>query len=255
MRGRLFSYLVVFFLFWLGAISTILSPSPCLGSESGEELATFSLEADQQALGEVLQQISKTTGYEITIDPEYAKLPITASLKNVTVEEALRRILGKLSRYMVIDEAAKKISVRIVDAGVKKTTAIGSQEKSNPLDQEMIPPQEPGEQGITQRELEEINKKQANIDRGDLEVIPPQEPGGRGVTLKELEEINKSQANINRGDLEVIPPQELGGRGVTLKELEEINKSQANIDRKDLEGISPERRRGILDDSEGNRKP
>jgi hypothetical protein len=40
---------------------------PCIGSESGEELATFSLEADQQALGEVLQQIAKTTGYEITI--------------------------------------------------------------------------------------------------------------------------------------------------------------------------------------------
>ena len=67
MRGRLFSYLGVFLLLWLGAILTILSPMPCIGSESGEELATFSLEADQQALGEVLQQIAKTTGYEITI--------------------------------------------------------------------------------------------------------------------------------------------------------------------------------------------
>jgi len=67
MRGRFISYLGVFLLLWLGAISTILSPMPCIGSESGEELATFSLEADQQALGEVLQQIAKTTGYEITI--------------------------------------------------------------------------------------------------------------------------------------------------------------------------------------------
>ena len=223
MRGRLVSYLVVFFLLSLASMGpTILSPSLCLGSESGEEPATFSLEVDQQALGEVLQQISEATGYEITIDSEYAKLPITVSLKNVSVEEGLRRILGKLSRYMVIDEAEKKISVRIVDAKVKKTAAISSQRKVDPL---------------------------------DVEVIPPQEPGGRGITLREWEEINKSQANVDRDDLEVIPPQEPGGRGLTLRELEEMNKSQANTDRKDLEGISPERRRGNWDDSVRTGKP
>ena len=222
-RRWLFRYLGVFPLLCLmSMIPTILSPNPCLGSESGEELATFSLEADQQALGEVLQQISEATGYEITIDSEYAKLPITVSLKNVSAEEGLRRILGKLSRYMVIDEAEKKISVRIVDAGVKKTTAIGSQEKSNPLDQEVIPPQEPGGRGITLRELEEMNKRQANIDPRDLEVIPPQEPGGRGITVRELEEMNKRQANTDRRDLKLIPP---------------------------------ERRRGNRDDSEGTGRP
>ena len=195
-RRWLFRYLGVFPLLCLvSMIPTILSPNPCLGSESGEELATFSLEADQQALGEVLQQISEATGYEITIDSEYAKLPITVSLKNVSVEEGLRRILGKLSRYMVIDEAEKKISVRIVDAEVKKTTAISSQKKVDPLDVEVISPKSPGERGITQRELEESNKSQATIDPGDVEVIPPQEPGGRGITVRELEEMHKGQTN------------------------------------------------------------
>ena len=213
MRGRLFSSLVVFFLVSLGGmIPTVLSPNLCLGSESGEGSAVFSLDADQKPLGEVLQQISEATGYEITIDSEYAKLPITVSLKNVSVEEGLRRILGKLSRYMVIDEAEKKISVRIVDAGVKKTTAIGSQEKSNPLDQEVIPPQEPGGRGITLRELEEINKRQAHIDPLDVEVIPPKSPGERGITLREFEEINKSQANTDPRDLEVIPPERRRGK-------------------------------------------
>ena len=221
-RRWLFRYLGVFLLICLGAISTIFSPMPCTGSESGEKLATFSLEVDQQPLGEVLQEISKATGYEITVDKEYAKQPITVSLKNVTVEEGLRRILGKLSRYLVIDEAEKKISVRIVDAEVRKTTATSSQKKIDPLDVEVTPPQEPGERGITQRELDEMNKSQANIDPRDLEVIPPQEPGGRGITQRELEEINKSQANTDRRDLEVIPP---------------------------------ERRRGNRDDSEGTGRP
>ena len=179
MRGRLFSYLVVFFLISLASMSpTILSPNPCWGSDSGEGSAVFSLDADQKPLGEVLQQISEATGYEITIDSEYAKLPITVSLKNVSVEEGLRRILGKLSRYMVIDEAEKKISVRIVDAEVKKTTAISSQKKVDPLDVEVIPPQEPGGRGITVRELEEMNKRQANTDRRDLKLIPPERRRG-----------------------------------------------------------------------------
>jgi len=202
--------LVVFFLVSLANMSpTVLSPSLCLGSESGAELATFSLEADQQALGEVLQQIAETTGYEITIDPEYAKLPITASLKNVTVYEGLRRILGKLSRYMVIDEAEKKISVRIVDGQGKKTTAIGSQKKVDPLDVEVIPPQEPGGRGITQGILEEINKSQVNIDPGDLEVIPPESPGGKGMTARELEALTRQLERNDDQTSILIPPDNL----------------------------------------------
>ena len=206
-RRWLFRYLGVLPLLCLvSMIPTILSPNPCGGSDSGEERATFSLEADQQALGEVLQQISKTTGYEITIDSEYAKQPITVSLKNVTVEQGLRRILGKLSRYMVIDEAEKKISVRIVDAEVKKTTAIRSPKQVDPLDVEVIPPQEPGGRGITQRELEESNKRQATIDPGDLEVIPPDSPGGAGMTARELEALTRQQERNDDRTSILVPP-------------------------------------------------
>ena len=206
-RRWLFRYLGVFPLLCLvSMIPTILSPNPCLGSESGEELATFSLEADQQALGEVLQQISEATGYEITIDSEYAKLPITVSLENVSVEEGLRRILGKLSRYMVIDEAEKKIYVRIVDTEAKKSKTIASREKVDPLDLEVIPPKSPGERGITQRELEESNKRQSTIDPGDLEVIPPDSPGGAGMTARELEALTRQQERNDDRTSILIPP-------------------------------------------------
>ena len=114
-RSLLIYYLGVFLLIYLGAISTIFSPMPCVGVESGEKLATFSLEVDQQPLGEVLQQISKATGYEIAVDSELAQLPVTASLKNVTVHEALRRIFGKFSKYMIIDDVEKKISINMVE--------------------------------------------------------------------------------------------------------------------------------------------
>jgi len=58
----------------------------------------FSLDVKDEPLGEVLVKISKATGYEITIDTGYAKFPITASLKNVTLHEGLRRILGRLNK-------------------------------------------------------------------------------------------------------------------------------------------------------------
>ena len=97
-------------------------PSISWSSDSTTE-TTFSLNVEDEPIGEVVEKISKATGYEITIDPEYAKLPITMSFKNVTVDVALRRIFGKLSKYMIINDAEKKISLSVVDAGKNKDGA------------------------------------------------------------------------------------------------------------------------------------
>jgi hypothetical protein len=216
LRGRLFSYLGVFLLLWLGAIFTILSPIPCIGSESGEELATFSLEADQQALGEVLQEISEATGYEITIDSEHAQLPITVSLKNVTVHEALRRIFGRLSKYMVINDAAKKISLNIVDANGKKIGAgqmsdqvavVGK--KTDPVDVEVVPPAEPGGGSFTQREVEAIRARQVKIDPMEIEEVPPANPGEKSFTLREIEAIRSKQKETVPKQIEEVPPENM----------------------------------------------
>jgi hypothetical protein len=101
MRGRLFSYLVVFFLLGLGgAIPTILSPTPCWGSESGEGPVVFSLDVKDEPLGEVLKKISKATGYEITIATEYTKIPITARLQGVGRK---RFLLKSMVFFLVLD--------------------------------------------------------------------------------------------------------------------------------------------------------
>jgi type II secretory pathway component GspD/PulD (secretin) len=214
MRGRLSSYLVVFFLVSLASMSqTFLSPNLCLGSESGEELATFSLEADQESLGEVLQRISKVTGYEITTDSEHAQLPITVSLKNVTVHEALRRIFGRLSKYMIIDDAAKKITLQIVDADGKK---IGAGDRSDqvavveketdPMDVEVVPPDEPGGRSFTQREVEELRARQVKIDPMDIEEVPPANAGEKSFTLREIEAIRSKQKETRPKQIEEVPP-------------------------------------------------
>jgi type II secretory pathway component GspD/PulD (secretin) len=216
-RRWLFRYLGAFFLLCLvSMIPTILSPNPCWGSDSGEELATFSLEADQQALDEVLQQISEATGYEITVDSEHAQLPITVSLKNVTVHEALRRIFGRLSKYMVIDDAAKKISLNIVDSDSKKIGAgqmpdqgTVVRKKIDPMDVEVVPPAEPGGRSFTRREVEAIRARQGKIDPMDREEAPPVNPGEKGFTLREIEAAKSEHKKTMPKQISEVPPEDL----------------------------------------------
>jgi len=117
----------LYFIFLLVLTGMLFAFSPCYpsiswSSDSTTE-TTFSLDVEDEPIGEVVEKISKATGYEITIDPEYAKLFITMSFKNVTVDVALRRIFGKLSKYMIINDAEKKISLNVVDAGKNKDGA------------------------------------------------------------------------------------------------------------------------------------
>jgi hypothetical protein len=217
MRGRLFGYLTVFFLLGLGwAISTIPGPTPCWGSESGEDPLVFSLAVQDVPLGEVLKKITKVTGYEITIDAEYAKFPITASLKNVTLHEGLRRILGKLSKYMIINDAEKEIAIRIVGpdtrgngAGNIMGKAMSGQKKDGSINSD------------TQRELNSMSSVQNKVDPRDIELVPPENPGEKGLTLRELEAMKAGKPRIDPMDIELVPPENPGEKGVTLRDIEQ----------------------------------
>ena len=243
-RRWLFRYLGVFLLLCLGAISTILSPMPCIGSESGEEPAVFSLDVKDEPLTEVLNKISKLTGYEIVVAGRWAYLPITVSIKNASIHEALNRVLSKFNHTIVLDDIQKKVVVSIYDPGVtprqQKAIVSTRQKEVGPEDVEVIPPRKPGERGVTQRQLEAMQKSQKTIDPLDIEVIPPQKPGERGVTQRQLEAMQKRQVTIDPLDVEVIPPQKVGERGVTQRQLEEMRKSQKTIAPQAIPAKNPE---------------
>ena len=52
---------------------------------------------------------------------------------------------------------------------------------------EVIPPENDGERGITQRELDTMIELEEKIDPQDLEVLPPENPGEQGITQRELD--------------------------------------------------------------------
>ena len=220
MRGRLFSYSVVFSLLCLGvAVLTILSPVSLWASEKDSEVHVFSLDVRDEPLIEVFDKISKLTAYEIEVGEKWAHLPITASIKNASIHEAFNRVLRKFNHTIVLDDLQKKVVVSIYDPGVtpkqQKDRVFTRQKEIDPLDVEVIPPRKPGERGTTQRQLEAMKKSQATIDPLDVEVIPPRKPGERGVTQRQLEEMKKSQPTIAP---QVIPPKNPQGGEVRQKQ-------------------------------------
>jgi hypothetical protein len=173
---------------------------PCIGSESGEEPTVFSLDVKDEPLIDVLNKIAKLTGYEIAVAGKWAYLPITVSIKNASIHEALNRVLRKFNHTIVVDDSKKQVTLTLYDPGVsprqQKDIVSTRQKAADPLDVEVIPPQKVGERGITQRQLEEMRKRQKTIDPLDIEVVPPQNPGERGITQRQLEEMRKSQKTI-----------------------------------------------------------
>ena len=188
-RRWLFRYLGVFLLLCLGAISTILSPMPCTGSESGEEPTVFSLDVKDEPLTEVLNKISKLTGYEIVVAGRWAYLPITVSIKNASIHEALNRVLRKFNHTIVVDDSKRKVTLALYDPGViprpQQDVVSARQKAAAPQDLEVIPPQKPGERGVTQRQLEEMQKRQKAIAP---QAIPAKNPEGGEGTQKQPHE-------------------------------------------------------------------
>jgi len=200
---------VLSLLFLAGLITISFGAIPCQASVKGSEPPVFSLNVKDQPLGKILKKISKATGYKITVNKEWTDFPVTASLRNVTVHEGLRRILGTLNHSIISNDKEKTISVVITEKGIQKKTkwVVSVQKEIDPKDMEVIPPENPGEKGITARDLKEMESNQEKVVPLDMEVIPPENPGEKGITARELKQNEANQKQVDPLDMEVIPPE------------------------------------------------
>jgi hypothetical protein len=229
-------------------------------SEGFSGAVLISLETKDRPLKSILNDITQKTGYTFAVDPRWHDLPITVSLNTVALHEALRVILKDFNIAIIRDHPRKKYMAIIVgdiagnrvgspntDASrnysnqfvsEKTNKTMREEEKADdPLDKEVIPPDEPGGKGVTLRELQNAESREAEKkadDSLDMEVIPPDEPGGKGVTLRELQNAELREAEKKADDpldMEVIPPDQPGGKGVTLQELQAAeSRNEENLD-------------------------
>ena len=239
------NYKILFFVFLF--LGFLLQPAIMThyswGATISHKIPVFSLNIKDEPLKNVIKKISEATGYQITIDDKWSDLLITASLRDVSIYESMKRIFKHLNHVIIVNDKEKKLSVIIYDS-IKPNK---SPKKIDPLDIEVIPPQKPGERGITQRELNAMMAQKAKVDPLDIEVIPPQKPGERGITQRELNAMMAQKTKVDPLDIEVIPPRNPGEPGVTQRELNAIMAQKAKTDPLDVEVIPPQKpgERGI----------
>jgi hypothetical protein len=225
-----------------------ITMSPTSWAKAGVLDAVVSISAENKPLGEVLAGLSEAVDYNITVSGGWAFQPVSVQVKDRSLKFGLERILRALGRpnhVFMVKQAQKEIVIRIFDeapeavqlannedgmASAGRATVhaddqgdaakelfpfgtppreIHSSEKSVPAEElEIIPPDAPGERGVTQAELEEMLEKQQNqgLTASDLEVIPPVAPDGRGITQGEFEKIIGEKDRSQNTDRELVPP-------------------------------------------------
>ncbi|MFZ5451541.1 MAG: hypothetical protein ACOZF2_06690 [Thermodesulfobacteriota bacterium] len=111
----------------------------------------------------------------------------------------------------------------------------------------VLPPQKPGESGITQQDIEAGLRAQKLIDLKTVELLPPLKPGEHGITQQDIEAAIKAQKNIDQQNLEVVPPSKPHGTGLTQREVEAAIKASKHVDPQNLEVVPPRKtgERGI----------
>ncbi|HHC25607.1 MAG TPA: hypothetical protein ENK58_09425 [Desulfobacterales bacterium] len=83
------------------------------GSGTDSAAPVFSLDVRDESLENVLEKISGASGYRIVLRGEGGDVPVTVKLKDVSLEEMLRRVLRKLNHTLIWDDAEKKVSLSL----------------------------------------------------------------------------------------------------------------------------------------------
>ena len=96
-----------------------------LAAESKSEKALISIRADNETLRKVLKKISAASGYEIRFNTQLADEKIRLQLENVTLDEALTRVLKPYNYMSLWDNANHIITLLIFQKNKPPVTISG----------------------------------------------------------------------------------------------------------------------------------
>lgn len=101
----------VFFFAFFALFSSVY---PGLVGSAGQGL--ISLEVRDETLEKTLARVSKISGYTIYLQSEWRDLSVTVSLKNLTLEQAIRKILNnRINHAIVWNDIEKNIIITGVE--------------------------------------------------------------------------------------------------------------------------------------------
>jgi hypothetical protein len=125
-RKRIIDTAIIFLCLLVGTLMWG-NPLPCRAGDTGPKGRTFSLDMNKSPLDHALKQLSKVTGYEISVNEPWGNRLLTATLNNVTISKGLRRIiqtLGKLSYLIITYEESKRIEILIIPSYLAKGKSV-----------------------------------------------------------------------------------------------------------------------------------
>jgi hypothetical protein len=119
-----------------------------------------SMEVKNEALGVVLDEISQETGYSFSIDKARKDHPVKASLHNVPLNLALKRILGTLN-HAIVYESDTQIRIEIYGKPAARSAGASAPpyELSNPPVEEPPEPEQLEEQPVEEKQQSETSQE------------------------------------------------------------------------------------------------
>jgi hypothetical protein len=116
----------------------------CWGADK-DNSAVFSLAVNNEPLGEVLEKISKASGYQITVNEGWRNKTVSVRLENVTLEDGLKAVmeeLGRPSHVLIYDKERKTIEIVLLTSSASDSESATQVESSGPFRRlrQIVPP-------------------------------------------------------------------------------------------------------------------
>ena len=144
-------YRVACLLFWLATLWGFFIPTPAICDNSvANEI--ISLNATNQPLGEVLENISIAAGCQFSIDESWEDYPITASFNSEPLHKGLKRVLRNINNAIIYG-ADRTIKIIIYDEATPSGKAIGHSVTIKSSQEPILQPQPSSEATAPQAEL------------------------------------------------------------------------------------------------------
>ena len=103
--------------FGFALLLLIFNPTLSFASDNDPSKSIFSIDATNEPLKKVIGKISKASGYSIVIKTEIKEIedaPVRIQLSNVTLNEAIRRILRKYNHYAIWEDTENRLVLYIL---------------------------------------------------------------------------------------------------------------------------------------------
>ena len=107
----------------IGLLGSFLAASSLAMDASDEPV--FSLTADAEPLGDLLQDITRQTGYQFTLNGRWSDHPVSAAITDQPLEQGLKRLLRSLN-HTIIWESDRRITIMVFGKAdpVRPSTAV-----------------------------------------------------------------------------------------------------------------------------------